>query len=265
MHVLNGSNFRKHTSKISYQQICNWFSNARASQRKRQIKNHSTTSATNSTVAATPNGWPNKVFGSQVRGLSLAFNDFIQSSGLAQNQADSAMSPKQAIPAQNTRGSSEGQSPSASSRTSGDASVTIKVEPFADDPMAIPVENESKINGGEATDGTAVSSCSSPTLAAISAAAKSNHSTLLTDNVSSVNNAVGRTNNSLQGNYSPLNPANRTRLMFDPLSELPMLEKYFEENPHPSWVQIDQITEALNGMLYRQTYLPVSSHNVKIW
>uniref|UniRef100_A0A915I9J3 Homeobox domain-containing protein n=1 Tax=Romanomermis culicivorax TaxID=13658 RepID=A0A915I9J3_ROMCU len=59
--------------------------------------------------------------------------------------------------------------------------------------------------------------------------------------------------------------ANRSRLMFDPLSELPMLEKWFEENPHPSWVQIDQITETLNNMPYRHTYPRVSSHNVKIW
>jgi len=62
-----------------------------------------------------------------------------------------------------------------------------------------------------------------------------------------------------------LTSGNRSRLMFDPLSELPMLEKWFDENPHPSWVQIDQITDTLNGMTYRLTYPRVSSHNVKIW
>ena len=29
--------------------------------------------------------------------------------------------------------------------------------------------------------------------------------------------------------------------MFDPLTELPVLEKWFEENPHPTWMQIDQV------------------------
>lgn len=57
----------------------------------------------------------------------------------------------------------------------------------------------------------------------------------------------------------------RSRLMFDPLTELPRLEGWFEENPHPSWIQIDQFTENLNSMAYRQTYPAVSTHNVKIW
>lgn len=34
----------------------------------------------------------------------------------------------------------------------------------------------------------------------------------------------------------------RSRLMFDPLSELPILERWFEENPHPGWIQIEQFT-----------------------
>lgn len=57
----------------------------------------------------------------------------------------------------------------------------------------------------------------------------------------------------------------RSRLMFDPLTELPLLEKWFEENPHPSWIQIDQYTETLNSYPYRQSYPPISTHNVKIW
>lgn len=50
----------------------------------------------------------------------------------------------------------------------------------------------------------------------------------------------------------------RSRLMFDPLSELPILEKWFEENPHPGWLQIEQYTEALNSLAYRQSYPPIS-------
>ncbi|CAD5229927.1 unnamed protein product [Bursaphelenchus okinawaensis] len=57
----------------------------------------------------------------------------------------------------------------------------------------------------------------------------------------------------------------RSRLMFDPLSELPILERWFEENPHPGWLQIEQYTESLNGLPYRQNYPPISTHNVKIW
>lgn len=57
----------------------------------------------------------------------------------------------------------------------------------------------------------------------------------------------------------------RSRLMFDPLSELPILERWFEENPHPGWLQIEQYTESLNNLQYRQNYPPISTHNVKIW
>lgn len=57
----------------------------------------------------------------------------------------------------------------------------------------------------------------------------------------------------------------RSRLMFDPITELPALKRWFEETPHPSWLQIDHFTEALNAMPYRQTYPAVTSHNVKIW
>uniref|UniRef100_A0A914PZR7 Homeobox domain-containing protein n=1 Tax=Panagrolaimus davidi TaxID=227884 RepID=A0A914PZR7_9BILA len=53
--------------------------------------------------------------------------------------------------------------------------------------------------------------------------------------------------------------------MFDPLSELPILERWFEENPHPGWMQIEQYTDALNALPYRQNYPPISTHNVKIW
>lgn len=57
----------------------------------------------------------------------------------------------------------------------------------------------------------------------------------------------------------------RSRLMFDPLSELPILERWFEENPHPSYFLIEQYTDSLNSLQYRQNYPPISTHNVKIW
>ncbi|GMT32530.1 hypothetical protein PFISCL1PPCAC_23827, partial [Pristionchus fissidentatus] len=64
-----------------------------------------------------------------------------------------------------------------------------------------------------------------------------------------------------------LNAANgsRSRLMFDPLTELPVLEKWFEENPHPTWIQIEEYTRMLNSREYRENYPPISTHNVKIW
>jgi len=64
---------------------------------------------------------------------------------------------------------------------------------------------------------------------------------------------------------TPSSTVARSRLMFDPLTELPLLEKWFEENPHPTWIQIDQYTDTLNGYTYRQSYPPISTHNVKIW
>uniref|UniRef100_A0A914KTL7 Homeobox domain-containing protein n=1 Tax=Meloidogyne incognita TaxID=6306 RepID=A0A914KTL7_MELIC len=66
------------------------------------------------------------------------------------------------------------------------------------------------------------------------------------------------------GNGNSANQS-RSRLMFDPLSELPILERWFDDNPHPGWLQIEQYTDYLNSMTYRQNYPPVSTHNVKIW
>jgi hypothetical protein len=93
------------------------------------------------------------------------------------------------------------------------------------------------------------------------------------DNMSTTSPKPASRNN---GNSAPAAPtsaaiaaaaagAARSRLMFDPLTELPLLEKWFEENPHPSWIQIDQYTETLNSFPYRQSYPPISTHNVKIW
>uniref|UniRef100_A0A0K0ER28 Homeobox domain-containing protein n=1 Tax=Strongyloides stercoralis TaxID=6248 RepID=A0A0K0ER28_STRER len=79
--------------------------------------------------------------------------------------------------------------------------------------------------------------------------------------VSNVNNNHTTTNN----NSNSQNTTARSRLMFDPLSELPVLEKWFEENPHPGWLQIERYTDYLNNAPYRANYPPVSTHNVKIW
>ncbi|VDM16359.1 unnamed protein product [Wuchereria bancrofti] len=40
MNVLNGSSYRRHNVKVTYQQICNWFANQRAANRKSPQSNH---------------------------------------------------------------------------------------------------------------------------------------------------------------------------------------------------------------------------------
>lgn len=47
---------------------------------------------------------------------------------------------------------------------------------------------------------------------------------------------------SINNNNNGSTNTSRSRLMFDPLSELPILERWFEENPHPGWLQIEQFT-----------------------
>uniref|UniRef100_A0A914ZGV2 Homeobox domain-containing protein n=1 Tax=Panagrolaimus superbus TaxID=310955 RepID=A0A914ZGV2_9BILA len=82
----------------------------------------------------------------------------------------------------------------------------------------------------------------------------------------SSNNNQNNSENQREGSATSNTPnVARSRLMFDPLSELPILERWFEENPHPGWMQIEQYTDALNGLAYRQNYPPISTHNVKIW
>lgn len=66
-------------------------------------------------------------------------------------------------------------------------------------------------------------------------------------------------------NNSNNNNTARSRLMFDPLSELPILERWFEQNPHPGSHQIEEYTNTLNSYSYRKNYPPISTHNVKIW
>uniref|UniRef100_A0AC35UET1 Homeobox domain-containing protein n=1 Tax=Rhabditophanes sp. KR3021 TaxID=114890 RepID=A0AC35UET1_9BILA len=61
------------------------------------------------------------------------------------------------------------------------------------------------------------------------------------------------------------NHNSRSRLMFDPVTEIPILEQWFEENRNPVSGQIEQYTCLLNGLQHRQTFPSVTNHNVKIW
>jgi len=55
------------------------------------------------------------------------------------------------------------------------------------------------------------------------------------------------------------------RLMFDPVSEVPMLTEWFENNSQPTCYDIEKFTDLLNSKSYRRRYPLVSAHNVKIW
>uniref|UniRef100_A0A914R5M0 Homeobox domain-containing protein n=1 Tax=Panagrolaimus davidi TaxID=227884 RepID=A0A914R5M0_9BILA len=62
------------------------------------------------------------------------------------------------------------------------------------------------------------------------------------------------------------NSGGRGRLMFDLLTEIPILEQWFQENPHPNWLQIEEYTNALNEQPYRKTSTTkMTNLNIKIW
>ncbi|KHJ43425.1 homeobox domain protein [Trichuris suis] len=259
MTLLNGSNFRKHNTKISYQQMCNWFINARATLRKRMLQQrrsdqgvlgvNAPSSATPSSSAGemvvTESSEPMQTDGSD--GSSKLSTGGGDSTTVATPQADNIAANEESTSPANAKVDSNGQrSPSASSRTSGDASVNVKDEmSFGADESVSGVDQDHSLYYGSISM-TRTDTCDNQELSVSPLMENGGSSGAAASNLYNVN-------------------ANRTRLMFDPLTELPMLERWFEENPHPSWVQVDQFTEMLNVMPYRQTYPPVSSHNVKIW
>ncbi|CDW52909.1 Homeobox domain containing protein [Trichuris trichiura] len=290
MTLLNGSNFRKHNTKISYQQMCNWFINARATLRKRMLQQRRSdqgvlgVSAPSSATPPNSGGemvvtessepmqtensdgsspWPGRSIlttaaaAAAGRSSSLSFNNLMSSklsttgggdsTAVAAPQADNVTANDESTSPANAKVDSNGQrSPSASSRTSGDASVTVKDEmSFGADESVSGVDQDHSLYYGSISM-SRTDTCDNQELSVSPLMENGGSSGAAASNLYNVN-------------------ANRTRLMFDPLTELPMLERWFEENPHPSWVQVDQFTEMLNVMPYRQTYPPVSSHNVKIW
>lgn len=230
MNVLNGSNYRRHNAKVTYQQICNWFSNQRAANRQQAQPSQSmvhNSSVTQPFVVppiqtTLPNDYRPK----------FDFNALLESkqaNGVAVEEF------------QRIDGGSDSPTPN------DDASVHSVSDNGFDQEAAMKQE----------------STTSSPELSL------------------DINGSLGSTSpkprpspatNSTNGNTQQPSQAQtqsstvaRSRLMFDPLTELPVLEKWFEENPHPTWIQIDQYTEALNSCQYRQSYPPISTHNVKIW
>jgi len=57
----------------------------------------------------------------------------------------------------------------------------------------------------------------------------------------------------------------RSRVFIDPLTEIPKLEKWFEEDTHPSSYMIEKYTEELNKSPYRLRFPKLEPKNVQLW
>ncbi|VDN50527.1 unnamed protein product [Dracunculus medinensis] len=216
MNLLNGSNYRKHNTKITYQQICNWFANQRA--------NHRSSSHLNQTIVHSTTIQPSMVTSTQPI-LSIDFRPKFDFNTLSENKQSNGVSEAEDVSLefqeiQRIDGGSDSPTPN------DDASVHSTSDGGFDN------EIPQKQNPQELVT-------SSPEL-----------SLDLNGSLASTSPKPPSTSNLLNGNGSSAqSQPSRSRLMFDPLTELP----------------IDQYTEALNSCQYRQSYPPISTHNVKIW
>lgn len=68
---------------------------------------------------------------------------------------------------------------------------------------------------------------------------------------------------SVQSQYS--NQKTRMRTSFDPEMELPKLQRWFQENPHPSRQQIQSYVLQLNSLDSRRGRKPLDVNNVVYW
>ncbi|VDN03580.1 unnamed protein product [Thelazia callipaeda] len=236
MNMLNGSSYRRHNIKVTYQQICNWFANQRAAFRKSPQTNqaaaaHCPSSVAQSSILLQPQSHssPPNEFRPKFDFNSLL--DSKQANGISER----------------IEGGSESPTPNddASVHSASDCGFD-HVPVLKQDSATSSPEISFDLNGGHA------STSPKPT------GTECNTHQQLTNNG---NGTVGQPSQA----QTPSSTVARSRLMFDPLTELPVLEKWFEENPHPTWLQIDHYTEALNSCQYRQSYPPISTHNVKIW
>ncbi|ULT79366.1 hypothetical protein L5515_016070 [Caenorhabditis briggsae] len=237
LNQLNQSPFRRNNAKINYQQICNWFSQKRAS-------NRSTITPVDP-VQIPPTSAPANQFlpGLQLNLLQSLFGD-------AQRPKFDFSIMNEKLDENRILGGSDSPSP-ADDEIHSNSDETIQDSGF---PMIIKTEPEmeSSASSPEMTNSMreSLSSTSPKLISGLDLGSFSTHSSS-TNSMSNVNSSV----------FS----AARSRLMFDPLTELPVLEKWFEENPHPTWMQIDQYTQFLNQCAYRENYPHISQHNVKIW
>uniref|UniRef100_A0A1I7VKD2 Homeobox domain-containing protein n=3 Tax=Onchocercidae TaxID=6296 RepID=A0A1I7VKD2_LOALO len=239
MNVLNGSSYRRHNAKVTYQQICNWFANQRAANRKSPQSNHTTITHCPPSVAQSSILLPPQSHSSPSGEFRPKF-DF--NSLLDSKQANGSTSER-------IEGGSESPTPNddVSVHSASDCGFD-QVSVLKQNSATSSPEISFDLNGGHASV--------SPKPAG---GENVGHHQVTSNGSGNGNSTAG------QPQQTPSNTVARSRLMFDPLTELPVLEKWFEENPHPTWLQIDHYTEALNSCQYRQSYPPISTHNVKIW
>ncbi|CAI4225717.1 unnamed protein product [Auanema sp. JU1783] len=226
MNTLNNSSYRKNHPKIGYQQICNWFQNQRANKR---------------------NGFSQQTQISQIQAsLPAILADYRPKIDFS-NLIDSC------------------QKSTDENISTADWKDILRVDGGSDSPS--PGDDEIHSNSDGANEFKQESTASSPDLSLhigsnSLAGSSPRHGT---ENFGSIQTASSTTASSNTNNSLGIGSQSRSRLMFDPLTELPILEKWFEDNPHPTWMQIDQYTQMLNNCPYRENYPHISQHNVKIW
>ncbi|KAI6224264.1 hypothetical protein M3Y99_01416400 [Aphelenchoides fujianensis] len=300
MNQLNAAAYRKSNPKVTYQQICNWFTNQRAAVREQQ--NASATALatavqqlSNSAAFQWPSSPSNPLAAMFGQPLNLALGN--------QTPRSNAATPTPATPpAHQTSG---GGIPLASQPESLISSPDLSIDLSAFSPQNGGLKGDLNAQMAAALQSLPLNLFSSAGLTGFSLGGDSAVSQSLAQFAAAQSQAAGINTQALinaasgdserhhsrapshhrtasaSGQSAGSNGANsaaaaaqqqqngpggaRSRLMFDPLTELPILERWFEENPHPGWLQIEQYTESLNSLPYRQNYPPISTHNVKIW
>ncbi|CAJ0583239.1 unnamed protein product, partial [Mesorhabditis spiculigera] len=253
--ILNGFPYRKSNAKISYQQVCNWFTSQRSKVKPSSPQNPSTLLPTSQIPLSllpdfrgkfdfpTPTSEEKDI---RVDSESPGPTDYHSENG-SDNGKDDEYHMKQ-----------------ESTASSPDLSFPISVassSPKHSGLLGLPQDLTTTIPG--LTGFGNISSMLAAQVAAFQQHQQQQQQLLNAAQAAQQNHH--QMSNSGCNTPAPQHQVARSRLMFDPLTELPVLEKWFEENPHPTWMQIDQYTQTLNSCPYRENYPPISQHNVKIW
>jgi hypothetical protein len=315
MNILNSTAYRKTNSKVTYQQISNWFTNARAQQRSNNINSFMPQQTTSQIPIATT---PIDILTKFTAAASAASNGYNSTNALVDRQSETdridggsespnghddfselsdhdvkesiASSPDQLLfdIAATLNGTSSSQHPPTSSSPKRPSSplpsqsavamnaINSMLPNFANLPLsaANQISQFASMFSNNLSNGTfaqlskdLINNPSTPASSRESANSTRNETSTKSNNHSNSNTRGDQNAENQREGSATSNTPNvaRSRLMFDPLSELPILERWFEENPHPGWMQIEQYTDALNALPYRQNYPPISTHNVKIW
>uniref|UniRef100_A0AC35FH13 Homeobox domain-containing protein n=1 Tax=Panagrolaimus sp. PS1159 TaxID=55785 RepID=A0AC35FH13_9BILA len=310
MNILNSTAYRRTNSKVTYQQISNWFTNARAQQRSNypftsQQQTSTSTSSSQIPIATAPidirtkfnssNGYNPLLLPTaetdRIDGGSESPNghDDISEHSISDNDHDilqkesMASSPDQLLydiaatlngttqtpssPKRATSPSSQQQQQSAATMNA----LNSMLPNFANLPLtaANQISQFASMFSNSLSNGSTFAQLSKDLINPVTPASSRETGTTHSHSKNEKSTPSSNNNNSenqREGSATSNTPnVARSRLMFDPLSELPILERWFEENPHPGWMQIEQYTDALNALPYRQNYPPISTHNVKIW